>query len=790
MHLSFARFVVWLAVLVGGLALAQVVIAAPPEASFTVSDDTPLTGQLVMFSSTSEDDDDDIATTEWDFDYNGSSFDSDAMGNSASHIYLTPGTRNVAIRVTDTAGGDDTSVDQDIATQTVTVGLNSSPNAVLNVSPTSAGIGQTVNFSGSGSSDSDGTIVRYEWDLDGNGSFETDTGAIANTTQSYATPGARTIRLRVTDNLGATATDAVNLVVSNAAPSASFTISPNPAAVGQVVTFNASASNDSDGTIVNYEWDLDGDGTFETDTDGNDTTSMSYSSGGTRTIRVRVTDDDNATAVDTDTLFVSNTRPNASFTISPNPAQIGATVTFNATASSDPDGSIARYEWDLDGNGIYETDAGTSPTTTQSYMTPGTRTIRLRVTDDDGAAATDADSLRINARPTPSFTITPNPAVIGETVAFDANTSSDPDGTITQYEWDLDGNGSYEVSSASPNASRSYDSAGSRTIKLRVTDNNGATSELSRPLAVQVTRPTAGFSFAPQAPLPGQAIAFTSQSSPSMSPGNPQIISTQWDFNYDPTKDFSPDATGPAATTSFPTAGTKTVAIKVTETGGGFAIATAPVVVNAPPEAAFSVAPGSPLDGDSVTLSSTSRDPDGPLSAQHWDLDGDGQYDDAAGAVTARAFARGSHIVRLRVTDARGATATAERRISVLRRPLKLLTGVKVTLFGNLTRRGVKLKGLMVRTPAKATAKVSCKGRKCPKGARAASRRTTMTKRLRFKKFERAFPAGTLIRVIVTRPGYIGQYTTIKIRSGLRRYIRRDRCILPGGGKPIACPDS
>jgi hypothetical protein len=95
----------------------------------------------------------------------------------------------------------------------------------------------------------------------------------------------------------------------------------------------------------------------------------------------------------------------------------------------------------------------------------------------------------------------------------------------------------------------------------------------------------------------------------------------------------------------------------------------------------------------------------------------------------------------------------------------------------------------LVVTPAKATAKVSCKGRECPGGARAASRRTSMTKRLRFKKFERAFPAGTLIRVIVTRPGYIGQYTTIKIRSG-RRYIRGDRCILPGGGKPITCPDS
>ena len=508
--------------------------------------------------------------------------------------------------------------------------------------PSSAGVGQTVNFSGSGSSDSDGTIVRYEWDLDGNGSFETDTGLSANASQSYATPGVRNIKLRVTDNLGVVSTpDTANLVISNAAPNASFGISPNPAAVGQVVTFNASSSSDSDGTIVNYEWDLDGDGTFETDTDGNDTTSLAYTTAGTRTIRLRVTDDDGATDVDDNTLVVSNGRPNASFTISPNPAQIGETVTFNASASTDADGTIARYEWDLDGLPGYEVDGGSSPTTTQSYMSSGTRTIRLRVTDDDGGQATDADSLRINARPTPSFTISPNPAVIDETVTFNANSSSDSDGSISTYEWDLDGNGSYDVSGPTAIATSSYATEGERTIKLRVTDNNGAQNELTRPLTVQLTRPTAGFSFAPQAPVPGQAVTFTSQSSPSGSPGNPVITNTQWDFNYDPTKEFSPDATGTSATTTFPTPGTKLVAIKVTETGGGFAIATAPVVVNAPPQASFNVAPGAPFDGDNVTLSSTSSDSDGPLAGQEWDLDGDGQYDDAGGAVVARAYQDG-----------------------------------------------------------------------------------------------------------------------------------------------------
>ena len=54
----------------------------------------------------------------------------------------------------------------------------------------------------------------------------------------------------------------------------------------------------------------------------------------------------------------TNRRPVAAFTISPNPAKPGQTVTFNASASTDPDGTIANYEWDLDGNGTFEQQAG------------------------------------------------------------------------------------------------------------------------------------------------------------------------------------------------------------------------------------------------------------------------------------------------------------------------------------------------------------------------------------------------------------------------------------------------
>ena len=48
-------------------------------------------------------------------------------------------------------------------------------------------------------------------------------------------------------------------------------------------------------------------------------------------------------------------------------------MTFNGSGSNDPDGTIAKYEWDLDGNGSYETDTGTTATTTKSYADPGDR---------------------------------------------------------------------------------------------------------------------------------------------------------------------------------------------------------------------------------------------------------------------------------------------------------------------------------------------------------------------------------------------------------------------------------
>jgi hypothetical protein len=362
----------------------------------------------------------------------------------------------------------------------------SPPEASLSVSPNPAQTGQQVTFDGSGSSDAEGPITKYEWDLDGNGTFETDSGTNPTVTQSYPTARTLDVRLRVTDEAGNKTTTLRTLTVTNRGPTSSFTAAPSSVVKNQTVSFDGSASSDPDGTIAKYEWDLDGNGSFETSTGTTPTTGRSYPTAGSFEVKLRVTDNEGISSTSAKTVTVNTLAPTASFTATPNPANTGQAVSFDGSGSSDTDGKIAKYEWDLDGNGSYETNTGATATTTKTYATAAAVTVGLRVTDDDGLTNATTRSLTVNNRPpTASFTVSPSPANTGQTVTFNGSGSSDPDGTIAKYEWDLDGNGSYETNTgATATTTKAFAATGALTIGLRVTDNNSATATTTRSLTV------------------------------------------------------------------------------------------------------------------------------------------------------------------------------------------------------------------------------------------------------------------------------------------------------------------
>jgi PKD repeat protein len=372
-----------------------------PIADLTANADEGLVPLAINFdASGSTDADGTIANYEWDFDGNGifneASAEAAAEGDPtpAELVYVQPGNYNAAVRVTDDDGN--------AATAELLIQANVAPTVILNADVTSGDQPLLVTYTAT-AADANGTVASIEWDFNGNGIFG-EAGAEATaaddptpTPYNYTVPGSFDAAVTVTDNQNASAGDTVTISVGSP-PSVNLTAVPTSGDKPLPVTFTATAA-DPGGSITDIEWDFDGDGTYneagaEAGARGDATPAVyNYTAVGTYPARVRVTDNSSGTAIDTADITVSNTPPVADLQSDVLEGDAPFFVTYDASASSDPGGSITNYEWDFNGNGSYseagpEADAEGNPTpAAYQYLTPGLTTARVRVTDDDGANA-------------------------------------------------------------------------------------------------------------------------------------------------------------------------------------------------------------------------------------------------------------------------------------------------------------------------------------------------------------------------------------------------------------------
>ncbi|AGN02078.1 PKD domain-containing protein [Salinarchaeum sp. Harcht-Bsk1] len=324
-----------------------------PTASFTTSISNPEPGENVSFDgSGSSDSDGSISSYSWDFG-DGSS----GSGQSVSHSYSSSGDYTVTLTVTDDDGATDS------ASQTVSVSSgssNSAPTASFTVSPSSPTMGESATFDAADSSDSDGSISSYSWDF-GDGS--TATGQ--SVTHSYSSTGDYTVTLTVTDDDGATDSNATTVTVQS---SSSGGACDGVSEWQSDVAYSGGDQVTHDGSLWTAEWWTKGTEPAESENVWTLEGACDGDGGGGG----------------------GNESPTASFTSSPYAPAPDETVTFDAADSSDADGSISSYSWDF-GDG----SSGSGQSVTHSYGSTGDYTVTLTVTDDDGATATDSTTVSV-----------------------------------------------------------------------------------------------------------------------------------------------------------------------------------------------------------------------------------------------------------------------------------------------------------------------------------------------------------------------------------------------------------
>jgi PKD repeat protein len=358
----------------------------PPVAVAQANPQTVGTGQQINFSASGSSDPDDTALIyTWDFD-DGTT----ATGMNVSYRYSTPKVYTVTLTVTD----DDGVSDRDRVIITV---ANGQPTADAGPDQT-ANEGDTVTLTGAGS-DPDNDPLIFDWDFNYDGvNFNLDTTGQTVARVFNNGPATITIALRVRDGNGGSNIDTLVLTVGNVAPIAAA--GGNQTVLeGDQVSFNGTAFDPGVNDTLTYEWDFDYDGvTFDVNGTGRNVSTTYPDGPANYTVALRVTDSDNAFDINTLQVQVTNAPPRAragsNLTVT-----AGQQVTLDGSGSSDPAGSAddpLTYEWDIDYDGSNFNPDVTGVTPTYTWLTSGTYTIMLRVTDADGDSGSDTITATVN----------------------------------------------------------------------------------------------------------------------------------------------------------------------------------------------------------------------------------------------------------------------------------------------------------------------------------------------------------------------------------------------------------
>jgi len=312
------------------------------------------------------------------------------------------------------------------------------PVAHFYAEPAVANVSDIIVFNASASYDPDAWLISYEWDF-GDNTTEIYKGKnlTAIVTHAYNQAGNYAINLTVTDYDNLTNTTASNVTVQKEPSTINIIAIPSTTKPGENITITGSIIPPRIGVNVTIRYRPSGEPIWTdlTTVLTNETSQYSYdwtvTTEGIYELMSQWEGDATTLGAESSTISVviGFQHPIALFTVDPaEPPLVGETVTFDASASYDPDGTIISRVWDFGDN-----TTGTGSVTTHSYTAVGIYSVTLTLTDDDNLTGIATDDVIVLGHNIAIISVVPSPTTvkIGESVSISVTVTNEGNFTET-----------------------------------------------------------------------------------------------------------------------------------------------------------------------------------------------------------------------------------------------------------------------------------------------------------------------------------------------------------------------
>lgn len=335
-------------------------------------------------------------------------------------------------------------------------------------------------------------------------------------------------------------------------------------------------------------------------------------------------------------------------------------------SANDSSGPVEKVRWDLDADGRFDDAKG--DTATMRVVRSGTFRVAVRVSSRSGRSAVARSTITVLGRRAPTAVLkVPAETHAGEKITVDASRSKDPLGKGLEYEWDLEGDGTFLPGTAK--GPITYATPGVRAVTVRIRDAAGVVDEETAHVSVGASLdPVVRVGCAAPSVHTGEKLFCAADHSTS----GRRITRVEWDTDGDGR--YARKSIHERFTWSRP--GVYEVRVRVTDSKGEKATASTWVeALNRSPAAALSAPAAIHVDQTFTVDASKSADPDGSVARIRWDVGGEGAWDGEGQKLTIRPQAVGPLRVIVEVTDDRGAVTLREAWVEV-RPPLTAVAGV------------------------------------------------------------------------------------------------------------------